>query len=100
MADDSQVLVPAADLTNRQLLRAILAGVNHLGDSMSALDDAVADLKVAVDNIAGRLQTKVDALEQQLADGATDVSENITEIRADIDALNAVGVDTPQPPAE
>lgn len=112
-----RVSISLDELTDRQLLlHVVIPTLKKLEKFMSDLGTAVADLQAAVDGVAQRLLPKVADLEAALAaaqaDDATaeqariDAEAAVAAIRAEVDALNALGtdpstpVDTEAPPVE
>ena len=68
MADDS-ITVPISDLTDRQVLLAVLRTTLRMEQQMADLQQAVADLIAAVDAVAVRLLPQIDTLRAQVAAG-------------------------------
>jgi phage shock protein A len=102
MSDQAVVEVPVDELTIGQLVRATYDLLTRIETRMSELDDAVAALTQAVTDIANRILPRITDLENQLAaaqageaGALADAAENVTAIRADVDALNALATDTP-----
>ena len=59
--------IPAEELSDRQLLLAILRRVTQLGVNMSELTDAVAALQVSVAGISERILPQLATLQEALA---------------------------------
>jgi hypothetical protein len=117
MAAKRTVSVPTTELTAEQLLlHVVIPTLNRLEKKMTELGAAVTDLQSAVDGVAQRLLPEIANLEAALAaaqaDDATaaaaaaDAQAAITNIRTEVDRLNALGtdpstpVDTSTPPAD
>lgn len=86
-----------ADLSKRALLLLNTRLLLDLRNNMSDLDQAVDDLKAAVDGVAQRLLPKIQELEAALAEGDSDAADAVAAIRAEVDALNALGTDPTTP---
>jgi hypothetical protein len=113
---EKYIRVLLSNATNHQLLVAILERLDSLEASVSELSQSVTDLQGAVDGVAQRLLPHIADLEAALAaaqaDDATaaqaqaDAQAAVAAIRAEVDALNALGtdpstpVDTDAPPVE
>jgi phage-related protein len=65
-----RILVPVNDLTDRQIMLAILYETHGLRSNMSDLTQAVADLQSAVQGVVDRVGPTVDELKAQVAAGA------------------------------
>jgi len=119
--DEDTVQVPIRELTERQLLRLMVAqqrtiieNQRRMEERMSDLTAAVDDLKGAVDGVAQRLLPKLRDLEAALADAQSRLSDALAddaeaaqvfadaqaaaqEIRTEVGRLNALGADPSTP---
>jgi ABC-type transporter Mla subunit MlaD len=94
------VPIPLTELSARQLALYNTRLLLELRNLMSDLDQAVDDLKAAVDGVAQRLLPKIQDLEAALAAAQADdadVNDAVSQIRAEIDNLNALGQDPSTP---
>ena len=103
-----RVSIPLTELTERQLLMyVVLPQLNSMEKKMSDLSASVDELRGAVDGVAQRLLPKIADLEAALAAAqsddadaaaaAADAQAAVAAIRAEVDALNALGTDPSTP---
>lgn len=104
---EQSVRLKLSELSARQLLQYNTRLLIEMRDLMSELSQSVEDLQGAVDGVAQRLLPEIASLEEALAAAqaddadaaaiAADAQAAVSNIRTEVDRLNALGSDPSTP---